>query len=83
MVDAASIEAGIAVAETIIEEIIKVAPAITAGVASAEPYVEALAGIFSGSNVTQDQLDSLTASVLAASAQFQQPLPPDDGTTTT
>lgn len=81
--DAATIEAGIAVAEAIVDAIVKMAPAIEQGVVSSVPYVQAIAGLIQGTNATQAQIDGLLASVNAASAQFQTPLPPDDGTTTT
>jgi hypothetical protein len=60
-----------------------VAPAIEQGVASSAPYVEAITGLITGTNATQTQLDALSATANAASAQFQQPLPADDATTTT
>jgi hypothetical protein len=81
--DAAAIEAGVILAEQIVEAIIKVAPAIQKGVVSMEPYVMAIAGMLAGSNATQAQVDALLAQLQTDSADFQQPLPPDDGTTTT
>jgi hypothetical protein len=62
---------------TILEEVIKVAPLIEQGIATAEPYAQALIGLIEGTNVTQEQLDAAVANVQALSAQFQQPLPPD------
>lgn len=59
----------------IVEEILKVAPLIQAGVATAEPYVQALIGLIRGTNVSQDDLDSLIATVKAQSDEFQKPLP--------
>lgn len=81
--DAATIEGAIAIAEAIVDAIIKEAPAIEQGVVSSIPYVQAIAGMIQGTNATQDQIDSLLASANIASTQFQTPLPPDDGTTTT
>lgn len=81
--DAATIEAAISAATAIVDAIIKVAPAIEQGIASSEPYVQAITGLITGSNATQAQVDALLAQVNVASQQFQQPLPLDDGTTTT
>lgn len=81
--DVATIEAAVSAATAIVEAIIKVAPAIEQGVASSAPYVEAITGLITGSNATQAQLDALLATANIASQQFQQPLPADDGTTTT
>lgn len=77
------IAAIIATVTTIVNEIVAVAPIIEKDVTASQPYVQALVGLVSGSNATQDQLDQAVAAVQAASAQLQQPLPPDDGTTTT
>ena len=78
-----TVEDAIPVAEAIINEIVKIAPAISQGIADATPYVQALAGLLSGSNATQQDIDDLLTQLQADSARFQQPLPPDDGTTTT
>lgn len=83
MVDAAAIEAGVILAEQIVSAIIKVAPAIQKGIVSAEPYVMAIGGMLAGSNATQEQVDALLAQLDADSADFQMPLPADDGTTST
>lgn len=81
--DAAAVEAGIILAEQIVEAIVKVAPAIQKGVVSMEPYVVAIGGMLAGSNATQEQVDALLAQLETDSADFQQPLPADDGSTTT
>lgn len=83
MVDEVTIEAGIILAEQIVSAIIKAAPAIQKGVVSAEPYVMAIGGMLVGSNATQDQVDALLVQLKADSADFQTPLPVDDGSTTT
>lgn len=75
--------AAIALAEQIVQALITVAPAIEKGVVSAAPYVQALSGVLTGSNATQDQIDALLAQLQTDSADFQTPLPEDDGTTTT
>lgn len=82
MVALAAVEAGITVAEAIVSAIVKISPQIISGAMSAEPYVRAIAGLITGGNATQEQIDQALASINAATAQFQQPLPPDDGTTT-
>lgn len=81
--DPATIEAAIAAATSIVNAIVKVAPAIEQGIVSSEPYAQAIAGLMTGTNATQAQIDTLLTSVNAASADFETPLPQDDGTTTT
>ncbi|HEY0236566.1 MAG TPA: hypothetical protein VGC86_16150 [Afipia sp.] len=83
MVTIADITAGLAVAEAIVSAIIKAAPAIEQGVVSSVPYVQAIAGLIQGTNATQQQIDDTLAAINAASEAFLEPLPPDDGTTTT
>lgn len=83
MVTETEIEAGLALAEQIVNIIVKVAPKIQAGVISAEPYVEAIGGMISGKNATLDTINALQKQLEVDSADFQTPLPPDDGTTTT
>ena len=83
MVSEATIEAGVILAEQIVTAIVKIAPAIQKGAVSVEPYVMAIAGMITGGNATQEQVDALLAQLETDSADFQTPLPPDDGTTTT
>jgi hypothetical protein len=83
MVTAAEIEAGLAAAEAIVDAIVKVAPAIELGVVSSIPYVQAIAGLIGGSNATRDEIDAVLAQINAATDAFLDPLPPDDGSTTT
>ena len=83
MVSQIEIEDALVLAEQIVNAIVKVAPAITAGAASAAPYISAIGGMISGGNATQDDVDALLAIANADSEDFQKPLPPDDGTTTT
>jgi hypothetical protein len=80
--DPATIESAIAVATSIVQAIIQIAPAVQQGIASSQPYIEALTGLITGTNATQAELDILLATVNAASAQFQQSLPADPGNTT-
>ena len=82
-ITAAEIEAGLAIAQQVVDIIVKVAPKIQAGVVSAEPYVAAIGGMITGQNATLDTINALQKQLDADSADFQQPLPPDDGTTTT
>jgi hypothetical protein len=79
----AEIEAGIAVASQIIDIIVKVAPKIEQGIVSAQPYAEAIAGMITGKNATIDTINAMQAQLESDSADFQTPLPPDDGSTTT
>jgi ABC-type transporter Mla subunit MlaD len=77
------IAAIVAAATSVVNAIVAAAPAIEKGAVDSAPYVQAIAGLITGSNATQEQIDSLLEQVNAASADFQAPLPPDDGTTTT
>lgn len=81
--DPTTIEGALTLATAIVNAIVAEAPAIEADITASEPYVAALAGMFKGTNATQDQIDSLMALANVASATVQTPLPPDDGTTTT
>ena len=83
MVTAAEVEAGLAIASQIVNGLIKLAPAIQKGVVSSAPYVQAIGGLITGGNATQEQIDALLVQLEADSADFQTPLPEDDGTTTT
>ncbi|GAB1716610.1 MAG: hypothetical protein NTAFB05_16520 [Nitrobacter sp.] len=83
MVTAAEIEAGLAAAEAIVSAIVKAAPAIEQGVISSIPYVQAIAGLIGGSNATSDEIDAVLERINAAADAFLNPLPPDDGSTTT
>lgn len=62
-------------AEQIVSAIIKIAPSVEKGVADTAPYVQALAGMLTGSNATQAQVDALLVQLDADSADFQTPLP--------
>jgi hypothetical protein len=73
----------ISLAEAIVEAIIKLAPSIEAGIVSSVPYAQAIAGLIQGTNATQEQIDTLMSQLATAEAQFQAPLSPDDGTTST
>jgi len=77
------VAAALALAEQIVQALVTVAPAIEKGVVSATPYIQALGGVLSGSNASQEDIDKLLAQLQSDSADFQTPLPPDDGTTTT
>lgn len=79
-----TIEAAISVATSIVDAIIKLAPAIEQGIASSTPFVQAISGLITGTNATQAQIDALLAAANVASAQFETDLPPDvDGSTET
>lgn len=75
--------ASVALVEGIVKNLLNAAPAIAHGVESTAPYVRAIAGLLTGGNATQEQVDALLAQLDADSSDFQKPLPPDDGTTTT
>lgn len=69
--------AALTIAEQIVTGIIKIAPAVEQGVVSAEPYMQALGGMLTGSNATNDEINALLTQLEADSADFQTPLPPD------
>ena len=81
--DLTTIEGAITLAESIVTAIVQVAPQIEQGVVSAEPYVQAIAGMVQGTNATLPQIQALLAAANISSAQFETPLPADDGTTST
>lgn len=81
--DEAAIEAGLVLAGQIVSALVKIAPAIQQGIVSEAPYISAIAGMITGGNATQEQVDALLAQIDKDSADFQAPLPNDDGTTTT
>lgn len=72
MIDVAS---ALVLAEQIVAALIKIAPAVEQGVVSTEPYIAALAGMLTGGNATQEQVDALLAQLETDSADFQTPLP--------
>jgi hypothetical protein len=81
--DPIEITAALALAGKIVDGLIAIAPAVEKGIVSTAPYVSAIAGLITGGNATQEQIDALLAQLEVDSADFQTPLPPDDGTTTT
>lgn len=68
---------------TVINEAVTLGPTVVKAVEDARPFAQLIYGLFTGSNVTQAQVDDLLAQLDALSAQLQAPLPDDDGTTTT
>jgi len=68
---------------TVITEAVQLGPTVIKAAEDAEPFAQLIYGLFTGTNVTQAQLDALQANLAALSAQLQEPLLPDDGTTTT
>jgi hypothetical protein len=68
---------------TVINEAVTLGPIVIKGVEDAEPFAKLIYGLFTGTNVTADQITILQQQLAALSAQLQDPLPPDDGTTTT
>lgn len=81
--DPTTIEGALTLATALVNAIVASAPAIIADATASEPYIAALAGMIKGTNATLPEINSLLASANIASVTVQQPLPPDDGTTTT
>lgn len=75
--------AALTLAEQIVSSIIKVAPLVEQGVVNSAPYIEAIGKMLTGTNATQADVDALLVKLQADSADFQTPLPSDDGSTTT
>lgn len=75
--DAATI---IATISGVIKTAVDLTPDVIQVAEDAAPFAQAIYGLFQGTNVTQAQLDQLTADIATLSAELQQPLPPDDGT---
>jgi hypothetical protein len=71
------IPTALSLAEQIVMALIKLAPAIEQGVISEVPYVQAIAGLITGSNATMDSINVLLAQLEADSATFQSALPPE------
>lgn len=71
---AINIAVALTLAEQIVTAIIKIAPAVEKGIVDTGPYVSALAGMLTGSNATQAQVDNLLAQLDRDSADFQKPL---------
>lgn len=80
--DPTTIEGAISLATTIVNAIVANAPAIIQDVTASKPYIQALAGMIQGTNATIDEITTLLAAANISSAQFDAPLPGDDGTTT-
>lgn len=74
----------IATIVSVLNTVVKIAPAVESGVVSLEPIaVNIFNNLVNGAAITQDQLTALETQVDALAAQIQQPLPADDGSTTT
>ena len=73
----------ISVVAAAVKAAVDLTPAVIKTVQDAEPFAAAIVNAIRGDNITQDQLDELEAKISDLSAQLQQPLPADDGTTTT
>lgn len=81
--DPTTIAGALSLAGTIVNAIVANAPAIINDVTKSEPYIAAIAGMIQGTNATMDEITALLTAANISSADFQTPLPPDDGTTTT
>lgn len=57
---------------------IKVTQAVIQTGQDAAPFIAAIRQTFSGTDVTQEQLDALEARIDALSAELQEPLPPEE-----
>lgn len=68
---------------TVINEAVTLGPTVIKAAEDAQPFAQLIYGLFTGTNVTQAQIDSLLAQLDTLTAELQTDLPPDDGTTTT
>lgn len=73
----------IAAISAVIKTVVDLTPAVIKTAQDAEPFAAAIVGMFKGTNITEDQLKELEMKITMLSNQLQEPLPPDDGTTTT
>lgn len=55
----------------VIKTVVDLGPSVIKAVEDAEPFAKQIVDLFSGGNVTQDQLDALLVSVQAQSAALQ------------
>lgn len=67
----------------VINEAVVLGPTVIKAVDDAKPFAQLIYGLFTGTNVTQAQVDDLLSKLDALSDQLDVDLPPDDGTTTT
>jgi hypothetical protein len=81
--DLTTIEGAVSVATSIVNAIVANAPAIEQDISASQPYVQAIAGMIQGTNATIDSITQLLNAANISTDQFLQPLPADDGTTTT
>lgn len=68
---------------TVINEAVTLGPTVIKAAEDAQPFAQLIYGLFTGTNVTQAQVDNLLAQLDSLSAQLEADLPSDDGTTTT
>ncbi len=73
----------IAAISAVIQAAVKLGPSVIQLEQDAQPFAQAIYGMFTGTNVTPEQLAALEAKIDDLVAQLEVPLPPDDGTTTT
>lgn len=67
----------------VINEAVVLGPTVIKAVDDAKPFAQLIYGLFTGTNVTQAQVDDLLSKLDALSDQLNVDLSPDDGTTTT
>jgi|HubBroStandDraft_2_1064218.scaffolds.fasta_scaffold00003_42 hypothetical protein len=68
---------------SVISEAVQIGPTVITAAEDAEPFAQLIYSLFEGTTVTAAQITTLQTNLAALSAQLQQPLPADDGTTTT
>lgn len=61
-----------------IQSAISITEAVLRTAQDAAPFIAAIRDTFSGTDVTQEQLDALEARIDALSAELQEPLPPEE-----
>lgn len=67
----------------VINEAVVLGPTVIKAVDDAKPFAQLIYGLFTGTNVTQAQVDDLLSKLDVLSDQLDVDLSPDDGTTTT
>lgn len=63
---------------TVISTLVKVEPVIVQGITDLKPFASALYQKFTGQEISADERTALEAKIDELSAEFQQPIPPED-----
>lgn len=62
----------------VVNTAVKLGPTVIKGVEDATPFAKAIYGLFTGTNVTEAQLDDLVKKIKTLSEELQKPLPQEE-----